>query len=293
VSVDVISWVWRSSAATGTDRLVLLAIADAADSDGTNAWPSVATLARKAAVSNRTVQRSIGNLVELGELEVLEQAGGPARMRADRRPNEYRVLMQRRGDTPVAPSEPRGDSGGADGVTSVALRGDTGVTQPVHDPSVGPVQRTPPTPPQAGGDVEVVFAAWCASTGRERSILTDKRRRLIRDRLREGYAVEELVAACAGWRLSKWHAGENPGNVTYNDIELLLRDARHVEKFRDLALDYIAGGEAGSREPAAVRALRTQGRQDEADARMRVLEHYARRSEERTRGRVLDAASRG
>jgi hypothetical protein len=138
-----------------------------------------------------------------------------------------------------------------------------------------------------------VFAAWCASTGRQRSILTDKRRKLIRDRLREGYVVEELVAACAGWRLSPFHAGDNDRQTTYNDIELLLRDARQVEKFRDLALDYIAAGEQGSREPAAVRALRTQGRHEEADARMKVLEHYARRSEERTRGRVLDAASRG
>jgi hypothetical protein len=39
MSVKVMSWVWDHSRAEGTDRLVLLAIADSAEHDGSDAWP--------------------------------------------------------------------------------------------------------------------------------------------------------------------------------------------------------------------------------------------------------------
>lgn len=100
MSIKVISWVWDSSASRGTDRLVLLAIADSASGDdGTNAYPSIATLARKAGVSTRTVQRAIRTLVELGELEFSPGAGRNGS-------NLYRVNV-RQIVTPVRLSPPR------------------------------------------------------------------------------------------------------------------------------------------------------------------------------------------
>ena len=67
-------------------KLVLLAIADTADDDGDNAWPSIATLARKASVHPRSVQRAINELVKLGLLTVVRGAGPPGT-------NYYRVHM--------------------------------------------------------------------------------------------------------------------------------------------------------------------------------------------------------
>jgi len=60
--------VWRESKADGRARLVLLAIADHQGELG--AWPSLATLARMANASERSVQRDIEYLVQIGELEV-------------------------------------------------------------------------------------------------------------------------------------------------------------------------------------------------------------------------------
>lgn len=98
MSVRVISWVWERSRAEGTDRLVLLAIADSANDDGGNAWPSVATLAGKAKVSERTVQRSIRALVLLGEVSVDQNAGWHGT-------NVYTVRTDPRlDDTPDSPS---------------------------------------------------------------------------------------------------------------------------------------------------------------------------------------------
>ena len=45
---------------TLTEKFILLALCEKADNDGTNAWPSVKTLARYAECSERTVQRALG-----------------------------------------------------------------------------------------------------------------------------------------------------------------------------------------------------------------------------------------
>lgn len=84
MSIEVMSWVWKKSKATGTDKFVLLAIADNAWDDGSNAWPSVATISRKTGLSTRTVQRCIQNLHDLGELSTMDRPGHS---------NLYRVVM--------------------------------------------------------------------------------------------------------------------------------------------------------------------------------------------------------
>jgi hypothetical protein len=56
------NWAW-GQALTPTLKLVLMALADAADDQGV-CWPSVSTLARKCTVSTRTVQRALRTLVD-------------------------------------------------------------------------------------------------------------------------------------------------------------------------------------------------------------------------------------
>jgi Helix-turn-helix domain len=85
-------------------RLVLLAVADHADDDGNNAWPSIPTLARKALVSERQAQRAIRTLQKMGELGVNLFAGPHGA-------NTYTVLL-------------RGDKLSPLGVTNRTVRGD-------------------------------------------------------------------------------------------------------------------------------------------------------------------------
>lgn len=96
--------------------------------------------------------------------------------------------------------------------------------------SVSP--KNPPAPERTA-DEHRVFDAWVASTGKQ-AVFTDERRDVIRARLRETYSVEDLVDAVRGWKKSPFHRGENDRGMIYNDIELLLRDAARVERFRDL-----------------------------------------------------------
>lgn len=83
--------VWYHSASEGSARLVLLAIADH-DGEG-GAWPSVATVARMAGVSESTVVRARRALVALGELEVHEQQGGTLKTADHLRPNRYEIRL--------------------------------------------------------------------------------------------------------------------------------------------------------------------------------------------------------
>lgn len=88
--------------------------------------------------------------------------------------------------------------------------------------------------PTGGTEIQQVFDAWIASTGRtSRTVLDAKRQRRIRNALKV-YSVEELVDAVDGWRFSPHHRGENDSGTVYNDLELLLRSSQQVEKFRDL-----------------------------------------------------------
>ena len=68
MSIQIMNAVWQHSKADGRARLVLLAIADHQGEIG--AWPSLATLARMVNASERSVQRDIEYLVQIGELEV-------------------------------------------------------------------------------------------------------------------------------------------------------------------------------------------------------------------------------
>ena len=79
--------------------MVLLVIADHANDDGTEAWPSQATIAKKCSISVRTVQRCVNTLVKHKYIRLEKRAGGSADCREDRRPNRYSINLTRlRGD---------------------------------------------------------------------------------------------------------------------------------------------------------------------------------------------------
>lgn len=70
--------VWTRSASTGAARLVLLALADCADAEKREAWPSLTHLAQKTKLSLRGVRYALRGLEQLGELETRERSGTSA-----------------------------------------------------------------------------------------------------------------------------------------------------------------------------------------------------------------------
>lgn len=143
------SEVWRTDLPT-VEKMVLLVIADHANDEGTEAWPSQATIASKASVSIRTVQRAVNALVAAKYLTVAKHAGGSATCREDRRPHRYTMNIKtlkeaagngkkQRGDSATT-REIRGDSEGDNGATFTP---DTGrLLRPKNHPNK-PSKETP------------------------------------------------------------------------------------------------------------------------------------------------------
>jgi hypothetical protein len=119
----------------------------------------------------------------------------------------------------------------------------------VGDDTVPPLNLEDEPLHKEGDHVGNVFAAWVSATGRDaaRTKLDDKRRRLITNAL-DGYPVEDVLDAVVGWQHDPFYRGDNDRGKTYNDLGLLLRDAEHVERFRDMAR---AGATRTSRKPKA------------------------------------------
>jgi len=67
VSIKVMTEVWASSAATGTKRLMMLALADHANEEGC-CFPGIASLALKCRITERNAQLVLRELEESGEL---------------------------------------------------------------------------------------------------------------------------------------------------------------------------------------------------------------------------------
>ena len=137
MSIESMSWVLNYAPVSGTDKIILLGIANHADDRGKNAWPSVATLARYANVSERAVQQSLHKLREAGHLRVIPNAGGTGKTRSDRRPNLYELTFLKADGTHYA--SPRDTDNGA---KSSAQRGEVGfadgVKQASPEPSLEP-----------------------------------------------------------------------------------------------------------------------------------------------------------
>jgi len=91
LSIESISIALHHSRATGAAKLVLIGIANH-DGDG-GAWPSVATLAKYAGVTERNVQKAVDRLETLHEVRRYVQAGGDHRVAEHRRPNRYQFLL--------------------------------------------------------------------------------------------------------------------------------------------------------------------------------------------------------
>lgn len=119
---------------------------------------------------------------------------------------------------------------------------------PVGAPPAAPADRY-------ADDVRTVFAHWQQVHGHPTAKLGDtksKRYKAIAGRLRDGYSVEQLKAAVDGCKRSPHHMGENERATVYDDIELICRDAAHVDKFIRLSgTPALAGLTATGRRAAA------------------------------------------
>lgn len=96
--------VWDESKQKGSALLLLLAIADYAKDDGTGAWPSIETLAKKTRMGRRNVQKLLRKLEDEGEL-IVYQGKGPKYGQYPT--NLYNIIFPQRANAETPPNEQR------------------------------------------------------------------------------------------------------------------------------------------------------------------------------------------
>lgn len=114
-------------------------------------------------------------------------------------------------------------------VTDTSRSGHTPQTQTQTTETEDKKVPSEPVPQERdAGPVEHVFEHWRVEFGHPRSQLDPKRRRVIQAALKT-YDEATLRAAISGYRNSPHHMGQNERRTVYDDIELFLRDATHIE----------------------------------------------------------------
>jgi hypothetical protein len=131
MSIEIMNAVWKHSKSDGRARLVLLAIADHQGEIG--AWPSLATLSKMVNASERSVQRDITYLQDIGELEVHYQQ---APTRNHYKSNLYFIKL------PGVTDLPTGVTNTAGGVTNTAGGVTTGVVQSLNRTITEPLEKS-------------------------------------------------------------------------------------------------------------------------------------------------------
>lgn len=79
-----------------------------------------------------------------------------------------------------------------------------------------------------------VFEHWRVVCRHPKAKATPERKRLLAKALRV-YSVHELQLAVSGVLKSPHHMGQNDRHTVYDDLSLILRDAKHIEMFQRLA----------------------------------------------------------
>jgi hypothetical protein len=123
MSIEAVRHVLERSKTKGAQRLILIAIAEHADSNGI-AWPSIETIARLANCSGRFVKETIKKL-KSGEL-IIEKGGGRGRS------NRYRIPLETvNSGSPITESERVNSE--AERVNSDAIKGEPQFTRTIKN----------------------------------------------------------------------------------------------------------------------------------------------------------------
>ena len=85
-----------------------------------------------------------------------------------------------------------------------------------------------PSEPMSPTATDRVFDHWKATHRHPRAKLDAKRRKVIQRALRD-YSEADLCLAITGYLNSPHHMGQNETGTRYDDIELMLRDAKHID----------------------------------------------------------------
>lgn len=249
-------WAWDQLQITGSEKLVLLRLADHADPNGGSVHPGIASVARFTGLSERQVQRYIAGFLKRGILAVEDHPkGGRGHTTGYYFPivkgdTSDTVSQAKKGDvgdtqrvTPVTPIPEKrvtpmtlkGDTHDAERVTSSAKK----PTDTFKEPSIEPSGTVIVQPPKKRGsqipaefDVSDAVKTWAAKEGIPEAALYRQLPQFIDHYIAKGETRKDWDASFRTWmrnarewgHLTVHHGGNaraSPGRRGYTGDELL------------------------------------------------------------------------
>lgn len=209
MSVQALAWVLQHSEARNGARLVLISLANYAQDDGTQAFPSIETLCENSRLSRSAVKSALARLRADGSIvETGRRSSGTA---------VFSIVMG--GQNQAGSDSARADSG--------AGGSDSDAQGP--DPDPDPYRTTTTRQGLSNPDsVDAVFDYWRERCNHPTAKLTSDRRSKINARLRDGYTVDDLKAAVDGAARA---AFVNDQGKRFDDLALICRNGEKLDSF--------------------------------------------------------------
>lgn len=257
MSIKLMTVVWEMADLTAGAKLVLLALADQANDQGTHCFPSVQTICRRCGQGERTVRRILTDLEAAGHITRQHRDGTSTQYRVH--PNVQLEANPCQNGTPakMAPL-PKRQATPAKLAPDPCQIGTLTTNEPSHNPS-------PPTPRRGAERERKAFAMpadWVASAA--------------------GALPEEIAALAAQWPDGAYAAegaafaehwrGRGAKRADWNAMWAARVQARHAAVMRDAKAGVVfgktgsAGGEAVPSEPVAA-----QRRENDRSAELRAM----------------------
>lgn len=134
--------------------------------------------------------------------------------------------------------------------TRQARDGDASGTREVHAQGEGRKEgregkgREISVEPERSTAVSRIFDHWKSTHQHPQARLDAKRQRVITTALKS-YTESQLIDAISGYRNSPHHMGQNESKTVYDSIELMLRDAEHIDRGLKLVSQVAPGSGPG------------------------------------------------
>lgn len=145
MSIKLMAQVWDEAKSSGSELLVLLALADHANDNGV-CWPSIPRLAKRARLSERQTQRVIQKLHAQGYIEIISKGDGRSH------PTVYRLCIK---DDKMSPFDEKRVTSATERVTSATVKGDIAMSpepsleSPIESSSLATVDEAIPPAAEA------------------------------------------------------------------------------------------------------------------------------------------------
>lgn len=217
-----VAYAFKHSPCSGGPFVVHIAMAYHSDRTGL-VCATTGEVAAMARTTPNAVRRAQAHLLAEGVIEQVAEAAGPRSATYRLARNQRRAERATSGAVAVEPPRPQRRA-------SVAVDANAPLVE-----SLDLRDRHKTLDTTDSGSVSAIFAAWQEATGHSRSVLDAKRRTAIVN-ARKLYPDADLVAAVWGVTLFDHNMGGTNG-TRYDDIALVLRDAAHIERFRDAWLN--------------------------------------------------------